>query len=245
MAGTVHYRGTRPEAEEAARQLGAMLAGTVPDPQGFARGIQLRAGVALLSEVQRDFLVKSRGGTGRDGIKWAPLKPETIARRRTTRAERKGLGIGKGRRPSLSPAQDARWRAIYRRTLQAALVDLAPKEAKARAAAIAWATLKKEGAKTKLELLGSRVVDIGRDTGRMLRSLTPGVEDRPAKEAEQVFEVEPGAVIVGSNVPYFGRFNEARPVWPADGSIPAAWWPGIDRAILSGYAEALARMLGA
>jgi len=87
-------------------------------------------------------------------------------------------------------------------------------------------------------------VDIGRDTGRMLRSLTPGVDPVP-NGPDQVLEVEPGAVVVGSNVPYFARFNQSRAVWPADGEIPAAWWPAVQRAVDSGVAEGVVRLLGA
>lgn len=38
-------------------------------------------GVSVLSNAKLDFEVKSRGGTGAGGIKWAPLKPATEARK--------------------------------------------------------------------------------------------------------------------------------------------------------------------
>ncbi len=61
-------------------------------------------GIRLLSEAVDAFQEKSRGGTGSDGIKWAPLKPATIARknrrgkrnakRKTTKGGKKRPGAG-------------------------------------------------------------------------------------------------------------------------------------------------------
>jgi hypothetical protein len=239
MAETVTYRGTRPELREALHALPAVLAGTHPDPTGLARAVQLRVGVACLSQVQQDFLTKSRGGTGRDGIAWPPLDRRTVAYgRRATRGELKALGVsGKRSRGFLTPAQDRRWRQVYGSRLARLRLELPEAAARARAAQIAWAVVKREGARTKLDVLGGRTVDIGRDTGRMLRSLSPGVDDRPSGDPGQVFETPPGRVIVGSNVEYFPRFHRRRPVWPSDGTIPPAWWPAIRAAALRGIGE--------
>jgi len=38
-------------------------------------------GVQLLQFTQLDYVTKSNGGTGTDGITWAPIKPETLAAR--------------------------------------------------------------------------------------------------------------------------------------------------------------------
>lgn len=227
-----------------------MMAGAAPDPKGLARSIQLRAGVALLGEIQRDFLTKSRGGTGRDGITWPPLKPETIARRRSTPAELRGFGIHEGPRPSLSPAEDQLWRRTFVSVYRRARVDLDDREAKARAASVAWATVKRAGAKTKTELLGSRKVDMLRDTGELFRSLTPGIDDVPSGADGQVFEVRPGRVIVGTNKkPWHQDGNAAknlpaRPLWPRSGEVPAAWWPAVNEAVATGLAEAVPKVLG-
>lgn len=245
------YSGTYPEAVAVVRQLPAVLAGVLPDPYGLSRGVLLRAGVALLSEVQRDFVRKSRGETGRDGIKWAPLKPETVARRRSNPAELRGLGIRKGRRrPSLTNAQDRRWRAVYWHTWQRLRIDLDDSQAKRRAAATAWAVVKAEGAKTQLELLGSRRVDILRDTGELFRSLSPGVEDKPSGADGQVFRIAAGRVTVGTNKkPWHHRGDEkrnlpARPLWPPSGEIPDAWRGTVDAAVATGIAEAVVKLLG-
>jgi len=248
--GVITYRGTSDQVRAVLRRLPAALAGRAPDPLGIARGIQLRLGVALLSKIQQAFIVKSRGGTGDDGIRWAPLKPQTIAQRRTTRTERRAAGVGGRRvRGLLTPAQDRRWRMLFA-TRRARLVASGMSEgaASARAAAIAWSILKSEGAQTKLAVFGGRTVDILRDTGELFRSLQPGVEDRPARPEGQIFEVPPGRIIVGTNkkpwhhrgVP--GRLP-ARPLWPLDGRIPEAWLKHLAGAARRGVARAIGELL--
>lgn len=87
------FRGTRQQLQQVLASLPAILAGRAADPHQVARGLQLRVGVALLSQVQQDYLTKARGGTGRDGVKWKPLKPETIARRRRTAGDTKAARV--------------------------------------------------------------------------------------------------------------------------------------------------------
>lgn len=245
MAQEIVYFGTPEEARRHLFELPDILAGKTADPYGVARAVQLRCGVALLSEIQRAFITKSRGGVGSDGIKWEPLKPETIARRRTTREERRQLRISRGRRPSLTPEQDKRWRQVFARSFRRGLIDLDRTEAKKRAAAIAWATVKAEGAKTMVQLLGGRQVDILRDTGILFRSFSPGVGDQPSEAPGQIFRTPPGAVIVGTNVkPWHHTGNPAkglpaRPFWPLDGTLPPAWMASINRAAATGVLVAL------
>tara|TARA_R110000787_G_scaffold102886_3_gene209098 strand:- start:136 stop:585 length:450 start_codon:yes stop_codon:yes gene_type:complete len=77
--------------------------------------------------------------------------------------------------------------------------------AKARAAQIAWATLKAEGAKTKLMVFGDRQAEILRDTGVLFNSLSPGRlggSGDYAPPADQIFDLVSTGVIVGTNVPY-------------------------------------------
>lgn len=250
MAETVQFRGTRGEFSDAMRDVLGMVSGRVADVDRIGHGVQLRVGVATLSQVQQDFLVKSRGGTGRDGVTWPPLSPKTIAQRRTTAGERKALGITKDLvRGLLTPTQDKRWRQLYAGRLNRMLAKgVDPKAAKGEAARFAWAMIKKEGGRTKLEVLGKRQVDILRDTGELFRSFSPGVEESQSHADGQVFRTPPGAVIVGSNkkpqhhagIP---KRLPARPFWPSDGSIPEAWWPAIRRALASGLAKGVKRYL--
>lgn len=240
----MQFRGTTPEVKAILKSIPAILAGHAPDPHGIARAVQLRVGVAALSQIQQDFLIKCRGGAGADGITWPPLKRSTIAARRTTRQERKSLGItGRRTRGLLTPAEDKLWRQIYGTRLARLRLHMGESAARAKAAAIAWAELKRRGAKTKLDVLGGRKVDIGRDTGRMFRAFNPGVDDRPSGEVDQIFDTPTGSVIVGNNVPYFPAFHARRPCWPSDGSIPPAWRPAIHAAAARGVVRAVEILL--
>ena len=237
----VVFRGSRDQLRKLLASAPRILAGRAADPNGIGRGLCLRLGVALLSKVQQAFIVKSRGGTGDDGIKWKPMKPASIAQRRTTAGERKQLGItGKRTRGLLTPAQDQRWRALFasEKARLIAKFGLGDRAASAKAAQRAWAILKSEGAQTKLAVLGSRQVEIMRDTGRLFRSLSPGVEDKPSGAEGQVFEMPPGRVIVGTNVAYAGYQARMRPLWPPDGHLPAAWWQYLLRVGVRGLARA-------
>lgn len=236
---TASFRGTREELRAALRALPAVLAGKGPDPHNIRAGLLLRLGTVLLGQVQSDFLAKSRGGVGDDGIRWQPLKRETVARRRTTAAERKALGVGGKRvRGLLTPAQDKRWRLIFARqkALLVARFGLGGGAASARAAQMAWATLKAEGARTKLAVLGGRNVEIGRDTSTLFRSLA--------------FAIRSGSVTVGTKVPYATAFHYGRPgrqparnLWPTDGSLPQPWAEALSRAFARGLEAALKLIL--
>lgn len=234
---TTYYRGSREDARKLIVEVARALMGKGRDPGGVVKVIQLRIGVTVLSLVQQAFIVKSRGGQGDDGIKWKPLARATIAQRRTSASERKALGItGKRVRGLLTPAQDKRWRGIFASRVAKLRAQGVP-DAEALAAQMAWAILKSEGAQTKLGLLGGRTVDIGRDTGVMFRSLTPGIEDRPSNAPYQIFDTPPAAVIIGSNVPYAGDFHTDRPLWPD--VLPDAWWTRINASTVRGILKAV------
>lgn len=248
----VTFQGTRAEATALIASIPAILAGTAADPFGVANRVKLRAGVALLSEVQQDFITKSRGGRGRDGIQWPALKPETVAQRRVTAAEKKAAGIkGERVRGYLTPEQDREWRKKFRSVFLAARRDVSAEAARRIAFGAAWKWVKERfGAQTRKELFGGRKVDILRDTGELFRSITPGVEYTPSGAPGQVFDVtQPGRVVVGTNKKPWHQHGRperglpARPLWPEDGSIPDAWWPGVNDAITTGITEAVAAVL--
>lgn len=244
MSTKVYFRGSRQEAKNLVYRLMRVLTGQEPDTGGIARGVFLAVGFAALSSIKEDFIVKSRGGTGADGVKWKPLTKEYLAYgRRFGRGEAAGLkkAAGLGRANRLAPgtnkglltvAQKKRWGQIFARTLARMLLSLPPGEAKARAAQIAWTVLKREGAKTKLEVYGNRVVDINRDTGILFNSLSPGqisgegstsTYSKPSGDGgdQQIFETIGNGVIVGTNVAYAAAVNAIRPIVPTE--APAAW----------------------
>ncbi len=96
---------------------------------------------------------------------------------------------------------------------------------KASAAKRAWGILKREGATTLLDKYGTRKVEILRDTGLLLNSLSPGVQS-----AEQIFKVGNAEVTIGTNrkgaakhhtgIP--GRLPQRR-LWPEIQRWPQSW----------------------
>lgn len=250
MSNLITYRAASPAEATALRRVARQVAGRAAAPPGLVVRVLLPAAMVLLSKVHQAFLAKSRRLPSEDGIVWKELSPKTVAARRTTKAELKSLGVGGKRvRGLLTPAEDKRWRGIYSARLAAYRAQgMGEGEARGRAAANAWAILKAQGAKTKLQVLGGRVVDIGRDTGTLLRSLTPGIRldptgrtpppplgaTPPATADGQLIDLHPGRLTVGSTVPYAGKFHATRPLWPTDGRLPEPWKRAVGDALIRG-----------
>lgn len=228
---TVYFHGTRRDISRIAQTLAAVLAGRAADTHRIARGFQLVLGFSALSDIKSAFVTKSRGGTDEMGITWEPLKPATIANRRV------------GPRDLLNAAIKEREKIRKRETDKAfrrLQLSLPEREAKRRAAIVGGLKATKETGRTKLQTLGSRDVEILRDTGVLLNSLSPGTLNGdqyspPAGEGgkEQIFETPAGQVIVGTNVPYArthqkgdaSRNIPARPFLPDDSHpVPQIWW---------------------
>lgn len=261
----VAFAGTRQDVDTILRKLPAILAGKSPDVAGVGQALQLRCAMALLSKIKQAFIAKSRGGTGEDGIRWKPLKRETIAQRRVSRSAAKGFGItGKRERGLLTPAQNTRWKKIFgsRKAMFMAKYGMGEGEAAAMAAKIAWTMLKEEGAMTKLAVLGGRQVDILRDTAELLRSLSPAVDvtrylidegggrqAMPTLPDGQIIALVPGRIAVGTNKKTWHHRGTsklpARPFWPLSGMIPPKWWAAVLLALRRGIVVEMARLLSA
>lgn len=275
MANTIHFSGTHEQLRTLLGHFVAALSGRTGNFAPYVRGIKLRVGMVALRCIQIDFVTKAAGGTGEDGITWPALKKETVANRRVGPGDdlqgatkhRYGYGnrkqgpgdldiLGRLKRGFLTAEQDKRWKRIFSSRLFMLMGKhgMGEAEAKARAAQIAWATLKAEGAKTKLEVLGDRKVQIGRDTGRLFNSLSPGIaepEQHPLLENPppplngdlnyRILREAPGAIIVGTNVIYAGKFHAMRPLWPV--SLPAPWSEQIAHAAKTGVLEAVGMIL--
>jgi hypothetical protein len=265
MPSQIQYRGTSEQLRRTILSFIASLSGRAGHFAPYVRGIKLRVGMVVLSRIQEAFVAKSLGGVGEDGIAWPALKKQTIANRPLGPGDKslmRGYGAHNGRdvlgrikRGFLTPEQDKRWRKIFgsRKAMLMAKHGMDAGAASARAAQIAWATLKAEGAKTKLEVLGNRRVLIGRSSGRLFNSLSPGtanpeehalLENPPdaPEPADRILREEVGSVIVGSAVKYAGSFHAKRPLWPDQ--LPAPWSAAIEEAAASGVAEALEMILG-
>lgn len=207
----VHLRATRTDLRRALEALPKEARVSVP--------VLMRVGLAALGRIKRAFVVKARGGTDEAGGSWQPLSPKTVAysRRGRSRAEKK-----RATRPSqaLTAAQQKKWWGLYRQALARFKGD------KGHAAAYAWWVLKKTGVQTLFEKYSNRRVEVLRDTGLLLNSLSPGYSG-----SEQVFSVANGEVLIGTNrkgaaahhrgVP--GRLPQRR-LWPDPADWPPAWW---------------------
>lgn len=251
MPSTVTFHGSSEQVRLILRQLVDGVTGHAPDKFGVVMGLQMRIANVLLSKVQQAFLVKARGGVGEDGVSWPPLKRSTIAQRRTTAEERRAAGVGGQRvRGLLTPAQDKRWRQIFgtRKAMLMVKFGMSDRAASARAAQIAWATLKGEGAKTKLMVFGGRTVETLRDTGELFRTLTPGVEEMPSNVEGQIVRTFQGHVTIGTNKKPWHHLGipgrlPSRPYWPLSGVLPEVWWDAIREELSKGMAKALVMIL--
>lgn len=221
MSNTVHVRATHDEIRNALMQAPAVARQGGP----IADAMMTRVGMAVLGRIKQAFVVKARGGTDEAGEKWKPLSPKTIAYSKTRQRGRGGRTKAEKKRathPSqaLNAKQQARWWAVYRRQLAIYKGD------KGHAAAVAWLVLKREGATTLVSKYGGRQVEILRDTGLLLNSLSPGVAS-----SESVFRVGAGEVVVGTNRKGARGHHQGRPgrlpqrrLWPEPRKWPKPWW---------------------
>jgi len=171
-------------------------------------------GVEMLTIVKEAFVEKGRGGTDAAGISWAPLSPAYVAYHRRHKGlqgrRSRAAKAGRSARPLLTAQQDRLWKSVYASCLRRG-------DDEATAARKAWGVVKQAGGKTVLEAYGNEKVEIGRDTGRLLASLSPGGGDN-------LLDANPGVVRVGTNVSYAMHFHKRRPMWPEDpGKFPQVW----------------------
>lgn len=239
-----------------------ILSGRTSDHLGIARGFKLRLAVAWFSKIKQAFIVKARGGTDEAGISWPALSKAYLAYGRgpfsTRRAGKSAPGKVRGgprdgqqKDGFLSKAQMKRWRQVYSQNV-AWMAGREPLgEARSHAAAIAWNVLKREGAKTKLDVFGNRSVEILRDRGLLFNSLSPGVlaESGPdasySPPADQVVEDKPGSLAVGTNVEYakYHQGDDDKPgrrrLWPNADEVPASWQEDFNETAASGIPVAI------
>lgn len=239
----IYFRGSVEDAKEAVVTVVRSVTGSSQERADLAKSVFTAIGLQALSDVKDDFVRKAQGQTGEDGITWPKLSRKYLAYgRRFGTGEAASLkrdaGLGKGNRHRglLTKAQDKRWKQIFASRLARFAASMDIGAAKARAAQIAWATLKKEGAKTKLMVFGDRQAEILRDTGVLLNSLSPGQVSIGNSEytppGDQIFNLTASGVIVGTNVPYaavhqFGSKKKgipARPFLPTDKNPPCDAW---------------------
>lgn len=211
------WKGSRASLLRALQQLPALLAGRLHDPTGEVRRLYVRLGLVALSVIRASFVVKARGGTDAAGLKWAPLAPSTVRAR-----------LRKAKLPTERQA---------RRELEAAYEVLARTSRGHK---------RLERAKAKADKVFNPKLEILRDTGRLLMSLSPAVmgaqvpgvpvappenagEMLPQGSGDRVFRLRPGFVDVGTNVVYAPTHHHGRrpvprrPLWAEWSRWPPEW----------------------
>lgn len=188
----------------------------------LADAMMVRCGLVALGRIKEAFVTKSSGGTDEAGERWKPLSPKTIAySRRHPGVPHKSVRAASAPSWMLTTPQRDKWWEMYRRGLAMYRGD------KSHAARRAWFILKRAGATTLMDKYGHTQVEILRDTGLLLNSLSPGVTS-----AERVFRTVPGEVIVGTNRKWAGVHHRGsengripqRRLWPEPGKWPSIWW---------------------
>lgn len=257
---TISVRGTRQEVVDLLRTIPKFARGSAP----IAQTLLVRMGLALLYRVKTAFIVKSRGGTDDTGLRWQPLAPSTIAYKR----RHPGVLFPGSRRAPFAPSwmltqkQRDRWWALYRGfggiAPQGRGFHAAGGASQGHAAAQAWTILKAEGAKTLIGEYGGAKVDILRDTGLLLNSLSPGVvvgasepPNPPPIPPNQVFRTTNAEVIVGTNRKFClshhrgvpGKIPQRR-LWPKPSSWTPRWWSDIRNQGVRGLVDVALYLLG-
>lgn len=207
---TVQIRGVgRRELARRIRALPRILSGKSPDRNRIASTFQARLARNLMKQIHEAFLVKSEGDADSTGESWKPLSRKTIAYRPIPGRPTAGRGL-------LSSREDTQWRAIFRSQFVKLAVKMGEQAAKIQAAKIAWGIMKSRGARTKLDVYGGRKVKMLIVSHRLEKSLRPGRVSGGSYRgpAEQVFQISPSLVILGSKVPYAAHQHRTRRLWP-------------------------------
>ncbi len=231
IASDIRISGTRKLSVGDVVRLPRYITGSLPDVHSWGRMFKNYFAYALIDRIHSAFLQKSDGQADETGLKWKPLKRETIAQRPMQPGEWKKHGImnlGRGGRGLLTLLQNKLWKGIFFSTYKRLLLKVGDAEAKRIAARTAWAILKSMGAKTKLETLGDRKVPILRVSDRLMNSLAPGSLSGAEYIAptEQVYQRHWGSITIGSKVPYAAKQHNTRPLWPSFAAMKRAGWLG-------------------
>lgn len=230
VVGTVYVRASRAQLTKLFAKLPSWVSGRSSGPP-LVRQLQIRVGLAALSLIKEAFVLKARGGTDDTGLRWAPLSPYTIA------YSRRHPGVPSKRQrarfaPSwiLSRQQRRLWWDYYRRFLARYKGD------KAHAAAVSWFVCKEMGFPTMMQTYGNTPVEILRDTGLLLNSLSPATPPdaattSPPQRPAQVFRLLRGEVVVGTKRKWAGTHHRGIPgrlpqrrLWPEPSRWTPRWW---------------------
>ena len=244
----VYFRGTRYAARQLAYRLVSMLTGREADSQGLARGVFTAIGYAALSDIKDDYVRKAKGGQGEDGVTWPALSPRTIAARRIGPGDKQQPHIAERLKAEKDAAKEARAKftadsAVKRKKLVARFsLSMPADEARARASAVIASERKAANfglrgkfavtdatGQRRVDVMSQRTVEMLRDTGVLLNSLSPGeisgeggstTYTPPSGNGgeNQVFKLFESGIIVGTTVAYAAthQYGNAAKKIPSD-----------------------------
>jgi hypothetical protein len=231
---TIRTRQTAAELKAELRKLPAYLTGRLYDAGRLGSTFRAHFAHHLFDKISRAFYAKSMGGSDEFGDKWDPLKPETIVARESRKLPKRG-------KRRLGEQHDKLWRRVFARSFARLAFRVGEKEAKVRAAKMAWGAVKAAGAKTLKETLSGRRPPINWVSGRLKKSLMPGRRSQGGYQPpeEQRYEEYHGKLILGTDVPHAPYVHKRRRLWPEANKM----LPWIQEASRKGI-EAVARILG-
>jgi hypothetical protein len=105
----------------------------------------------------------------------------------------------------------------------------------ADASGLRWEPLKPATVRGRRQGRATGTVQIGRDTGVLMNSLSPGAPDN-------VLDAKPGLASVGTSCPYAEYFHADRPLWPEPENWPKAWLDALARQLAEGALQAAVQM---
>ena len=148
----------------------------------------------------------------------------------------------------MTKAQLTQWKQIYARSFARISKKEPGNLAAEQAAKIAWKVMKAKGVKTKWDVLGTRTVDILRDTGLLFNSLQPGILSEQTNGSasyspttNQIADFRPGRLVCGTSVSY-AKYHQngkrtPRLFWPQE--LPPAWIEHINDHVRKGLIQAI------
>ena len=194
------------------------------------RDILETIGIQLLSYAKLDYVTKSRGGTGTDGITWAPIKVGTILARLRKAGHLKSRPVAGTNRQTAVVAKTVKANESLFKQLARAGVKFRDKKGnvvkgnrpRSKAGNTVGTT---KAVREKTVTLAPGSYQIGVDTGLQLNSAGPGYKGSDGKGGN-IFEQNDVSVTVGFGRSYSGYFDKHRKLFPD--TLPEPWRDGLE-----------------
>lgn len=193
--------------------------------QKFRHNMLEQIGTQLLSFVKLDYVTKSRGGTGTDGIKWAPIKVGTILARLRKAGHLKSRPVpGTNRKIGVVAKTVKANEALFKQLARAGVKfrdkkgnTIKGSKPRAKAGNTVGTT---KATREKSVKLAPGSYQIGVDTGLQLNSAGPGYSG-PDGKGGNVMTYTEDTVTVGFGRSYSGHFDKHRKLIPD--LLPEPW----------------------